>query len=126
MDTDLQTLYDNQKGVAGTFLYYLHEKHDFNEKAFWAYYNCVISITQKSDKKLDNNISKAVVFTHSQILNHIIQHLSDNDLYEMINYPYDKIHLYIERLNTMIDGYFGGYIINESLFDEDLKNPKIS
>lgn len=108
-------------------MFYLHEKCYFHEDAFWDYYNSVISITRiKINSKLENEstITKAIVYTQKQILKQFIHHLSPNDLYEIEKFPSEKLHLFIERLGYMLEGYFNGFVINEDLFDDDLKNPK--
>lgn len=58
------------------------------------------------------------------ILKSFVWHLSGEYFYKMKNFPKNKLFLYIERLEHAIGGYFKGYLIDEGLFDEDLKNPK--
>lgn len=126
MDKDLEILFMNEKALEGSFLFYLHEKSSFQEGAFWDYYNSVISITSnkiKDELEDDNATTKAIVYTHNEILKKFIHHLSPNDMYEIKNFPIDKLHLYNERLSYMLEGYFKGFVINEDLYDEDLKNP---
>ncbi|WP_449623144.1 hypothetical protein [Robertmurraya sp. Marseille-Q9965] len=129
MKKSIEILLKNEKAAEGTFLFYLHEKSEFNENAFWDYYNSVINITRKIiNKEFEKEIvtTKAIVFTHSEILKKFIYHLSPKDLYEMKDFPTEKLHLYNERLNDMLLGYFEGFIINEELYDEDFKNPGFS
>jgi hypothetical protein len=125
MDKHLKTLMDNYEAKEGTLLHFLHEKATFNESSFWDYYNSVISITKEMmGKPLNREITTAIVSTHSSILQSFLWHLTENDYYEITDYPYEHITLYVERLDFMIDGYLKGYIMSEKSFGEELKNPK--
>lgn len=82
MDTDLQLVLDNDEVKEGTFLYYLREEATFHEEAFWDYYNSVISVTKSTlNKPLDRVITKAVVSTHSKIIESFLWHLTKDDVF---------------------------------------------
>lgn len=125
LDSDFQTLFDNNAGKEGAFIYYLHEEAVFNEQAFWDFYNSVISITKRNlrGEIIDDKTNIAVILTHKRIIEYFVWHLSENDAYRITNYPTDTIQLFMERLNYLIDGYLKGYIIEEDRFEEELKNP---
>ncbi len=117
----LEILNNNDKGEKGSFIYFLHEKNIFEIKAFWEYYDCLISITKKSKyTTLDREISKKIFRTYSYVLKSTIYHLIENDCLEIKEFPTEKIGKFIERLEVVIEGYFGGYLINEENFDDDL------
>lgn len=127
MDRALQVLMNNYKCKENTFLYKLSEDSFFDYSLFWEYYNCVREVIKETlDKPLDREISRAISCTHGKILEHFIWDYSDTDLYQINNFPYDKVHFILERLNYLVDGYFQGYLLDESMFDEELCNPILS
>lgn len=122
--TPIQILFDNYKCKEGTFIYFLHEDALFNDQAFWAYYNNMISVIKdRIDDKLDENITLAVVFTYQAIVEAFLWHSTPNDAYVIKDYPSDKISFYMERLDALLGGYLKGYIIDEEKFGDDLINP---
>lgn len=124
MDNELQVLMNNYHCVDNTFIHKLSVESLFDFPLFWDYYNSVRKVIKGTlDKSLDREISRAISYTHSKILEHIIWEYSDNDLGQIKNFPFDKQHLIIERLSFLVDGYFQGYLIDESNFDEELQNP---
>jgi len=124
MENELQVLMNNYNCADDTFIYKLIEESVFDFLLFWDYYNSVkVVIKETLDKPLDRVISRAISYTHAKVLEHIIWEYSDNNLGHIKNFPFDKIHLIIERLSFLVDGYFQGYLIDESNFDEELQNP---
>lgn len=121
LDSDFQTLFDNNSSKEGTFIYYLREEAVFNEQAFWAFYNSVISITKRKlrGEIIDDKTNIAVILTHKRIIESFVWHLTEKDVYRITNYPTDTIQLFMERLNYLIDGYLKGYIIEEDRFGEE-------
>jgi hypothetical protein len=125
MAKDMEMLIANFDALEGTFLYYLHEEASFNEEAFWEYYNSVVSITSRTlNNAFDRTVAKAINYTYSRIIESFLWHLTENDGYLIENYPEEKIHLYVERLRYMVDGYFEGFVVAEDVFGDELKNPK--
>lgn len=124
MENELQVLMNNYNGTDNTFIHKLNEESIFEFPLFWEYYNSVrVVIKETLDKPLDREISRAISYTHAKILEHIIWEYSDNNLGQIKNFPFVKLHLIIERLSFLVDGYFQGYLIDESNFDEELQNP---
>ncbi|WP_342438315.1 Imm41 family immunity protein [Paenibacillus sp. FSL L8-0436] len=127
MESELQVLMNNYHCLDNTFIHKLSEESLFDFSLFWEYYNSVREVIKGTlDKPLTREISRAISYTHSKILEHIIWEYSDNDLGQITNFPFDKQHLIIERLGFMVDGYFQGYLIDESNFGEELQNPTLS
>ncbi|HIW35180.1 MAG TPA: immunity 41 family protein [Candidatus Paenibacillus intestinavium] len=124
MENELQVLMNNYNGTDNTFIHKLNEESIFEFPLFWEYYNSVrVVIKETLDKPLDREISRAISYTHAKILEHIIWEYSDNNLGQIKNFPFVKLHLIMERLSFLVDGYFQGYLIDESNFDEELQNP---
>jgi hypothetical protein len=124
MDKDLQVLMNNYNCLEDTFIYRLSEEFLFDLPLFWEYYNSVREVIRHTlDKPLDRGISRAVSGTYSRILENIISEYSDNCIGLTKNFPYHLLQSLMERLSFMVDGYFQGYLINESRFDEELQNP---
>ena len=118
----LRILMNNFTIEETSFLYKLREEGYFDFPAFWDYYNSVRDIIRQTlDKPLDREISRAIVFTHSKILEHIIWDYSDQDIYHIQNLPYDKLHDVLERLGFLVDGYLQGFLIDEQTFGPDFK-----
>jgi len=127
MENELQVLMNNYNCLESTFIHKLCEESVFDFPLFWDYYNSVrVVIKDTLDKPLDREISRAISYTHAKILEHIIWGYSDNNLDQIINFPFDKLHLIMERLSFIVDGYFQGYLIDESEFGEELQNPILS
>lgn len=121
MEKYLEVLNNNDRADKGSFIYFLHERNMFETKAFWEYYECLINITKESRNTiLDREISKKIFRTYSYLLKSTIYHLVKNDYYKIKEFPTEKIGKFIERLEAVIEGYFGDYIINEENFDDDL------
>ncbi|WP_042163509.1 Imm41 family immunity protein [Paenibacillus gorillae] len=124
MENELQILMNNYNCIDNSFVHKLSEELVFDFQLFWDYYNSVRVITKETfDKPLNREISRAISFTHAKILENIIWEYSDNNVGQTENFPFNKLHLIIERLSFLVDGYFQGYLIEESNFDEDLINP---
>lgn len=124
MENELQVLMNNYNCIDNTFIHKLSEESIFDFPLFWDYYNMLrVVIKETLDKPLDREISRAISYTHAKILEHIIWEYSDNNLGQIKNFPFVKLHLIIERLSFLVDGYFQGYLIDESNFDEELQNP---
>jgi hypothetical protein len=121
----LAILEDNDCARNNSFLYYLHEKRSFDVQSFWLYYNALVGLTDTNqrEKTLDRAISRMVSNTYSYAIGCFLWHLCPYDGYEMRQFPCQKLHLYIDRLRTAADGYFAGYVLDESHYADDLKNP---
>lgn len=115
LNRDLQILFNNYDCKEGSFIHYLHEKATFNEQAFGDYYNSILSITKKKlqGELIDTNTTIAIVLTHKTILESFIWHLTEKDIYQITDYPMERINYFMEQLNYLIDGYLKGYIIED-------------
>ncbi|MBB3114569.1 hypothetical protein FHS18_006690 [Paenibacillus phyllosphaerae] len=124
MDNELKVLFNNFSCVENTFIHKLSEESLFDFPLFWELYNSVrVVIKETIDQPLDREISRAISYMHAKILELIIWEYSDINVGQTENFPFIKLNLIIERLSFLVDGYFKGYLIDESNFDEELKNP---
>ncbi|MDF2587637.1 MAG: hypothetical protein K0S41_1478 [Anaerocolumna sp.] len=115
---------NNYNSIEGSFIYYLHEESKFDKVSFWKYYNCLREIALQSiNKGIDRDVSIKINVTYRFILESILYHFAPDDLYRIKNFPRKKYNLYLERLRYAVDGYFSGYIMDESAFGNELKNP---
>lgn len=122
-----QILFNNYQCGEGSFIYYLHEESTFDEQSFWKYYNSIVQIIKiKIGMPKNEKITTALVLTHTKIMEYFLWHLAENDMYVMKNYPTNTIQLYVERLFLLIDGYLKGYVIDETILGDELKNPMLS
>ncbi|WP_144555863.1 Imm41 family immunity protein [Bacillus sp. X1(2014)] len=108
----------------GIFLHSLAEEWIFNEGLFWEYSNSVITLTKNNlDKEYDLKAVRKVVWTHNKIIKCFLFHHSKNDHYEMDNFPNETEHLFLERLDFIIDGFLGKYTFSEKAFGDEIRNP---
>ncbi len=90
----LKILNDNFEAKDNSFLYYLHEKNYFHEKAFSELCGSITGLYSHSQNKV---ISGQICFIYGQVLKHIIYHFDPNDLSRISNLPCD----YNERLTIL-------------------------
>lgn len=125
MNKDIQILMDNYELKEGTFIYALVEKSSFNEAYFWNYYNAQIEINKQTlNKSLDRELTKIVHWIHKRIIVLLLCHFIEKDIYSISNLPKEKLTHFTERLDFMIEGYFGNFVMSEIQFGDDIKNPK--
>lgn len=91
---------DNYYALNYSFLYYLHEKDNFNIDAFYKLINYIDSLPQKQD-----NIILQLIFIQNEILKHIIYHFDPNDISRITNLP-DNYLEYLSMLELSIKKYF--------------------
>ena len=101
----IAVLEDNDKAIENSFLYDLHEQCQFNEQAYWEYYESLIVLGENKKQIETIEIIKKIVHTHTYILSSFIYHFDKKDMYEMKNIP---VHYtdYLERLNTAFEVFF--------------------
>lgn len=125
MKEQFQVLNNNFEVKEGSFIYSLSEKAVFSEQHFWDYYNAVIEIVKENlNKPLDKEVTRIIHWTYRRIMDCFLWHLDTNDVYSMDNFPSDMLIYFKERLDFMIEGYFGDFVINEKQFGDEIKNPK--
>jgi len=119
-------LADNFKCIEGSFVFYLHEMAEFNELAFWDYYNSIVALTTlaKENSHLDRKLLDMVCNTYDYILRSFMWHFHPKDLYSISNLPEDNLPLYIERLEFAFNGFIRGQIYDDNIFE--LPNPTIN
>ncbi|WP_141505671.1 Imm41 family immunity protein [Paenibacillus luteus] len=122
----VEVLKSNYEGTENSFIYFLHEQNNFNQEAFWDYFNCIVDITDETSNQnnLNRDLSQMVSKTYTFIMRSLLWHFHPKDLYMVENIPEKNLHLYIERLEFAYLGYFTGKVFKEELYDEDLINPK--
>lgn len=117
------TIDNNYKAMQGTFLYYLHEKNEFNIKSFWDLYDGIVELGKSNrNENLNFEIIRKLNFVYKNILEYFVFHMDSNDLYKIKGFPHEDYTLYLERLDTAVDAFLGGYEINDEIFE--LKRPK--
>jgi hypothetical protein len=125
MNDKYQILFNNYEIKEGSFIYSLSEEAFFNEEYFWDYYNTVIEIVKdKLNKPLDKELTKIVHWTYKRVTDCFLWHLDNNDQYSMRNFPINNFIYFKERLDFMIDGYFGDFVMSETQFGDSIKNPQ--
>ncbi|ANE45866.1 hypothetical protein SY83_05600 [Paenibacillus swuensis] len=119
-----QILNNNYEIKEGSFIYSLSEEAVFNEQHFWDYYNAVIEVVKENlNKQLDKEVTNIIHWTYRRIMDCFLWHLDTNDAYLMDNFPSDNFIYFKERLDLMIEGYFGDFVMNEKQFGDSIKNP---
>jgi Immunity protein 41 len=127
-DSSLRIVEDNANCREGSLVEAMGDRDVFSEKAFWDYYNALVTLTaaQKKGRPLRRKEAQAVFISYSMILQLFIYHLSPKDLCRIRRFPLANLHLYMERLHLAVQGYFWAHVFEEELFDRELKNPGIA
>lgn len=114
---------DNNYNIAEqSFLYYLHEKRQFNTESFWQLYDSIVELGKcNSNEKLNVQLVRELIFVYKNILECFLYHMDLKDLYKIEKFPQEQYTLYIERLDIAVDAFFSGYEINDEIFE--LKKP---
>lgn len=105
---NLQIILDNAIAVNHTFMYYLHERKQFDIEQFNVLMKAIISISNDFEKKENKDIAYKIHFIHAQIIYHILYHFAPNDCYNIENLPPDYQN-YLDEL---------GFIVHNLLYHE--------
>ena len=111
----LKILSDNDESINNSFLDYIHEKCIFDEKSYWEYYDCLITLGKCKTHNEDKEVIKQILHTYSYVLSSFVHHFDPNDGYELNNIPNDY-NEYIENLNFAISAYFTDDYSSEKSF----------
>jgi hypothetical protein len=124
MTPEYQILLDNYELKDSTLICYLSEHGIFEEEYFWKYYNCVTELIKNNmDQPLEREMTKLIHWTHKRIIDCFLWHYNPEDQFTINNFPIVNFSYFKERLDFMIDGYYGNFILNEKEFGDAIKNP---
>lgn len=110
-----KVILSNYNAERDSFVYYLHEKLEFNDRAFCKYYNAIIDLIQNGDNSKE--ISNAIYYNYSYILKSFIYHLNLCDEYHIKNLSENKIMTCVELLEHSYIGYLNGKVCNDKIFN---------
>jgi hypothetical protein len=124
-ETALRIVEDNANCIEGSLVSAINDRDTFSRKAFWDYYNALITLTaeQGKGKPLRRKEAQAVYTSYSMILQFFIDHFSGCRIKK---FPAKKVGLYMERLHLAGLGFFWGKAVAEEVHDPELKNPGFS
>ncbi len=118
MNNDQRILEDNYNIADESFLYYLHEKNQFNIESFWNLYDSIVELRKADcEEKFNMDLIRKLNFIYKSILQLFLYHMDSKDEYYIEKFPQEDYNLYIERLDGAIDGFYGGYEVKEELFE---------
>lgn len=124
MEQALQILMQNARAEENTLLYMLHEEARFDQELFWQYVNSIMELTRlTANQPLDRELSSAVSFTYSKIMEYLQWHQLDRDVYEIEQFPYVYAHQIVNLLGNVVNGFYQGIVPDEASFDEEFPNP---
>lgn len=111
---------DNVNGSEASFLGILHERAVWSIKHFLILFDAIsfasaIDVTGKID------LLPAVNKINSYILNSIINHADKNDDFIIENYETTDIYSCLERLNSVVQGFYECSSVKESWFEDNLR-----
>ncbi|HEY0555871.1 MAG TPA: hypothetical protein VGG20_16580, partial [Thermoanaerobaculia bacterium] len=120
-ETALRIVEDNANCIEGSLVSAINDRDTFSRKAFWDYYNALITLTaeQGKGKPLRRKEAQAVYTSYSMILQFFIDHFSGCRIKK---FPTKKVGLYMERLHLAGLGFFWGKAVAEEVHDPELKN----
>lgn len=107
-------LYDNFTCTEGSFFEYLHECSEFSVEAFWAYYDCLATLSRLPQEEKTFELTAMVSYSYNRILTECIAHFDPNDICDIDGFP-DDWYAYNERL----DFAFGAYMMMNTLPDDE-------
>lgn len=99
----IDVLEDNVMAKNDSFLYYLHEKSEFNREAFKQLCLC---IRELADVEVGiSRTAQNINFVYGQVLKYFMYHFDKNDEYKISKMPesYNKL---IEYLDKNVEYYF--------------------
>ena len=122
----LKIIDDNANVDDNSFLFYIHERNLFDNKAYWRFYNAirVIGYDCCQSDCLSKELTWKIIKTYEWFLLAIGWHFDNKDLYKMLNLP-DNYMAFSLRLMTVVDSYIKGDTISDRLeesLNEDLVN----
>lgn len=109
-----QTILKNHNVEKNSFIYYIHEKDCFSNKAFWEYYDSIAALVTADDEKT-LELTRLITDNDQVILKYIIYHFNPRDAYHMKSFPKNYLD-YIERLDYVLMAYHTG---NSELISDD-------
>ena len=102
LEKSIEILDLNYKILEGSFIYYLHEKSIFDEKAFEDIYNSIRILANSTlGQERERDITMKIFICHGRILKEFMYHLDANDQSVLENFP-DDYNEYIEKLEREI------------------------
>lgn len=121
-ETAGQILLSNYKCENDSFMFFLHERNFFCEKAFWAFYDSIAALASYIEERTFEK-AEQITQCYQRLLKYIIFHFDPDDDYILSDFPVNYID-YMERIEYAVMAFFGG---NASLTDDDifeLKRPQ--
>lgn len=106
---------DNYKIENNSFMFFLHEKNYFFEKAFWEFYESITALTLGGEER-SMEIAEQITQNYQRLLKYIVFHFDPNDDFILENFPENYVD-YLERIEYAIMAYFRG---NEKMIDDDI------
>ena len=106
---------DNYKIENNSFMFFLHEKNYFFEKAFWEFYESITALVLCNEEK-SIEITEQIVQSYQRLLKYIVFHFDPDDNYVLENFPKNYVD-YLERIEYAIMAYHCG---NAKLTDDDI------
>jgi hypothetical protein len=118
-DEALKIIQKNGEGKSSSFIHSLHAKSEFSESLFWELYDGIVFLAERDAKKeiLDRQLSREITRVFAYTLTSFCCHNSPRDELVIKNLPEENLQLYIERLNSAVDGYLAGYVIPDEKFE---------
>jgi len=116
----------NDRAEPGSLLHALHEEQRFDERAFWLYYKSIRQLAVRSSSRADNvdlRLARSIVRTSQYVLRSVVWHFLRGDSYRIQNLDTGRISAFLERLTSAVDGYFGGYVLDDAKFTDSLREP---
>ena len=112
----VQIIKDNENAQNDSFLFFLHEKNQFSENAFWELYDAIDSIQKEGIQ--DESIIISISLVYQEILKEVVYHFDPQDLSAIEDFPSDY-RGYIERLDYVIQELYSSRTdaIDDSIFE---------
>ncbi|MBO5342453.1 MAG: hypothetical protein J6A73_07215 [Lachnospiraceae bacterium] len=108
---------DNYKIENNSFMFFLHEKNYFFEKAFWEFYESITVLTLCGEER-SMEIAEQITQNYQRLLKYIVFPFDPNDDLTLETFPGNYVD-YLERIEYAIMAYFRGNVklIDNGIFE---------
>jgi len=126
MTKNLEIIEHNAQAQKPSFLYYFHERNEFNKAAMLQLIQAITECTlQYLNRPLDKQLSKKINAIHVYILKKLPEYLYENFTSEYENSEFLEHYKYMERLEYAVNAYFLGIVFEDKGFEPLDENAKL-
>lgn len=121
LDNARAVLAANDVAAEGSFMYAVHEREVFDIDSLWRLFEAMKTIADTPPDARGDDTRQMAARVHQQILLHVIYHLHPKVGMNILGFPMDHLHAWLDRLAWVFDPVvLGTKGYGEPLFEDDL------